>query len=465
MPPQPDSRAALALGLVAAALFVQAYDIAAIGVALGNIGTSFAVGIGTTQWVVNALSLGYGVTIVIGGRMADVFGPNRVLAIGMVVIAIGALVGAAAPGVAWLIGGRAVEGVGAGLSWPAGLSFAYSCTTEDRAASITGIFVAAIAVGNAVGPIIGGLLVDTLGWRSLLLVEVPVALTVVVPIVTRFGMPSRARRTPPRIDYGGATLLGAALVALLIGLDRAGSGESIGFVLCGVAGLALLGFVVQERRAGNAAIVTRDVISRGDFMFACLAILTVAPAFWVGLVYIPVLAERGLKFSAGLTGVAMLPMMATFTMTSLAAGRWHARHGSRRLMAFGAGSICIGALTLTLLPDAPRYPQVAVGIILLGLGIGTFFPAVTTRAAMSVSGARRGVATGLLYTAEIIGGAIGLAIATVIFTNSPTSPAAAAPVGIHGIQGVFLLVAVAAAASALISFKSLGATPEHELAT
>lgn len=131
-------------------------------------------------------------------------------------------------------------------------------------------------------------------------------------------------------------------------------------------------------------------------------------------------------------------------------------------MSTGAGSICIGALTLTLLPDTPSYPQIAIGTTLLGLGIGTFFPAVTTRAAMSVSSARRGVATGLLYTAEIIGGAIGLTIATVIFTNSPTSPANAEPAGIHGFQNVFLLVAVTAAASALISITSLSAAPERE---
>lgn len=450
----------LGLTVVGLAFFVQAYDLGGIGVALRSVGAHFHVGIETTQWVVNAVSLGYAIAILIGGRAADLFGAGRVLAAGMACVTIGSLLGAAAPSIGWLITGRAIEGVGVGLAWPAGLSFAYSLVSVERAARVTGIFVAAIAAGNALGPIIGGLLVDALGWRWLLLVEAPPALAVVVLLVLRLD-----RAVPPGtradrgVDYAGASLLGAGLLALLVGLTRVGDADRTGILLCAIAAAAFAGFVLVERRAGETALAPPDVLARRGFVLVCVAIFAIAPAFWTSLVYVPLLAERTLGLSAGVTGLAMLPMMGAFFASSLGAGRWYARHGPRRLMGTGALTICAGSVILAGIPAAPSYAQIALGTAALGLGIGMFFPAVTTAAVLLVSPARRGVATGLLYTAEIIGGSIGLAVATALFTQASPPHTSAAVATAEGVRRVFLLVALSAAASAVISTWAVRSDP------
>lgn len=462
MRPDRSSGAVLGLVVVAAAFFVQAYDVAGVGVALRSVGDQFHVGVETTQWVVNALSLGYGIAILAGGRAADVFGAGRVLVVGMIFVTVGSLLGTIAPSIGWLISGRAIEGLGAGLAWPAGLSFAYGLLSTERAAGITGLFIAAIAMGNALGPVIGGLLVDGFGWRWVLFVEVLPSVAVVVLLILRFDLAAPSRPSAETgVDYAGALLLGAALLSLLVGLTRISEGDDLGIVLCAAATGGFARFLVVERRAGTGALAPRDVVAQRGFVLICVAIGMISPAFWVSLVYVPLLAERTLGLSTGLTGVSMLPMMCAFFGVSLGAGRWYARHGPRRLMALGALSICAGAVIMALIPDAPSYVQVALGTALVGLGIGTFFPAVTTAAVKLVAASRRGVATGLLYTAEIIGGSIGLAVATALFTQATPHGVSLAAATAAGVRRAFLLVALTAGISAFISIRALGANRER----
>jgi hypothetical protein len=286
--------------------------------------------------------------------------------------------------------------------------------------------------------------------------NIPISLAAVVLVVRAHARNPHTvgSETGWSLDYAGAALLGLTLVALLIALDRTGRGDGGALLLYGIATLAFAGFVAIERRGGGASLVPPELLRQRNFLFACLAIATIAPAFWTGLVYLPLLAQRGLGYSAALTGVAMLPMMLTFMGTSFASGGWYAALGPRLLSSIGAGSIAAGAVVLTLMQDPPSYLQLALGMAALGAGIGVFFPTLTTLAALSVQMSLRGVAMGVLYTAEIIGGAIGLAAATAIFSQSDSGSAAL----VDSFGHVFLLVAITAAISFAISL-TLVATP------
>ena len=456
---------AVTLGLVAAALtfFIQAYDVAGMSLALDRIGADFGRGIDTTQWVVNALALGYALAIVLGGRLSDLFGPGRLLAVGLCVFALGSAISAAAPTVAVLITGRAVAGIGVGVMWPAGLAFAYALVSPARAAFVGGMCVGAIAAGNAIGPIIGGLLVDGPGWRWVLIINIPVSLAAVVLVVRAHARNPHTvdRETGWGLDYAGAALLGLTLVALLIALDRTGKGEGGALLLYALSAFAFAAFVAVERRGGGISLVPPELLRQRNFLFACLAITTIAPAFWTSLVYLPLLAQQGLGYSAALTGVAMLPMMLTFMGTSFASGHWYAALGPRLLASIGAGSIAAGGVVLTLMQDPPSYLQLALGMAALGAGIGVFFPTLTTVAALSVQTRLRGVAMGVLYTGEVIGGAIGLAAATAIFSQSDSGSAEL----VDSFGHVFLLVAITAAISLVISLTLIASPAANPDAT
>ncbi len=449
-------------GLVAAALafFIQAYDVAGMGLALNQIGNDLHRGIDMTQWVVNALALGYAVTIVLAGRLADMFGAGRLLAAGLCVFALGSGISAIAPNIELLIAGRAVSGIGVGVMWPAGLAFAYMLVSPARAAVVGGMCVGAIAAGNAVGPILAGLLVDGPGWRWVLVVNIPASIAAVL-----FVLRARAVNPEPRgeggsqqLDYAGAAMLGFSLVALLVALDRTGGEHGEGLVFYAGAAIASVAFIAVERGRGAHSLVPPGLFRQRSFLFSCLAIAAIAPAFWASLVYLPLLAQRGLGYSATLAGVAMLPTMLTFMVASFLSGGWYAALGPKRLISIGAGAIAVGAVVLALMQHPPAYLQLAVGMALMGFGIGVFFSSLTTVAALSVEMSLRGVAMGVLYTAEVIGGAIGLAAATAIFSRSDTQATSAL---VDSFRHVFMLVAITAVVGLVISL-TLVAAPDGE---
>jgi MFS family permease len=460
---RPGSTAAT-IGLVAVALafFIQAYDVAGMGLALNRIGDDLHRGIETTQWVVNALALGYAVTIVLGGRLSDMFGAGPLLATGLCVFALGSSISATAPNIELLIAGRAVSGLGVGIMWPAGLAFAYMLVSSARAAVVGGMCVGAIAAGNAAGPILAGLLVDGPGWRWVLVVNIPVSLAAVWFVLRARALnpESRVEEGSRHLNYAGAAMLGLSLVALLVALDHTGGEHGGALVFYAAAAAALVAFIAVERGRGPGSLVPPELFRQRNFLFSCLAIAAIAPAFWTSLVYLPLLAQRGLGYSATLAGVAMLPMMLPFMIASFLSGGWYAALGAKLLLSIGAGAIAAGAVVLTLTQHPPAYLQLAVGMASIGLGIGVFFSSLTTVAALSVRTSLRGVAMGVLYTAEIIGGAIGLAAATAIFSRSDTGATASSAL-VDSFRHVFMLVAITAVVGLAISL-TLVTAPESE---
>ena len=211
----------MALVAMSLAVFVVANDFTALSVALPTIERQFNADVSTVQWVINAYALVFGVLIVTGGRLADMFGRKRMFFVGAGIFAVFSVLGGLAPDVGWLIAARALMGIGGALMWPATLGMTYALLPESKAGLAGGLIVGVAGIGNAVGPLIGGALTDLASWRWVLLINLPIA-AIACFVTWREVRRPRGRLERGRIDYWGITTLSLGLTALLVALDQGG---------------------------------------------------------------------------------------------------------------------------------------------------------------------------------------------------------------------------------------------------
>jgi MFS family permease len=191
--------ALVAMGL---GVLVIANDFTALNVALPAIEQDFDVDVGTAQWVINAYALTFGMVIVTGGRLADIFGRRRIFFVGSAIFAAFSLLGGAAQDIGWLIATRVGMGIGGALMWPAVLGMTFAALPASRAGLAGGIILGVAGIGNALGPLLGGLLTDELSWRWIFFLNVPIAALAVAVTAAKVHQPAPGAQER-RIDYGG----------------------------------------------------------------------------------------------------------------------------------------------------------------------------------------------------------------------------------------------------------------------
>jgi EmrB/QacA subfamily drug resistance transporter len=433
------------------AVVVIANDFTAVNVALPTMEGDFHTNINTIQWVINAYALTFGVMIVTGGRLADMFGRRRAFFVGSAIFASMSALGGAAPTEAWLIAARVAMGVGGALMWPAILGMTYEILPEEKAGLAGGIIIGAAGLGNAVGPLLGGVLTEELSWRWIFFLNVPIA-AFAVGVTYRLVHVSEPESGDRRIDYAGIATLSLGLVALLIGLDQVtdwGWGDPRVLGLLAVAAVSLVAFAPIERRAGAHALVPREVMRNESFTASCVAVLFMAATFFASLLYLPQFMEKQLGYSALESGVGMLPFLAVFALASFAAGPLYDRVGPKRLAVVGAACIGLGALLFSFLGEDSGYGSLIPGMVILGIGAGSFVPTATTAGVTSVDESHAGLAGGIVYMFQIAGGSIGLGLTTTVFSS-------AVPPFIDGIQAGFRLDAALSVLGMLIALAFVG---------
>lgn len=430
---------------MAVAVVVIANDFSAINVALPTMEKDFDTGVNTIQWVVNAYALTFGVMIVTGGRLADMFGRRRAFFLGTAIFASMSALGGAAQTEAWLIASRVVMGIGGALMWPAILGMTYELLPEDRAGLAGGVIIGAAGLGNAMGPLIGGVLTDALSWRWIFFLNVPVSVfaVAVTYFLVRIPEPDAGRQ---RIDYAGIAALSIGLVSLLIALDQVddwGWGDPKVIGLLALAALLVIAFLPIERRAGRHALVPSEVMRNESFRASCLAILFMSATFFAALLYLPQFMEKQLGYSPLEAGVGMLPFLATFALVSFVAGPLYERVGAKRLSTFGAACITVAPFLFSQVDVDSGYDSLIVGMVVLGVGIGSFYPTATTAGVTSVDESQTSLAGGIVYMFQIAGGSIGLGLTTAVFSSE-------VPPFADGIQAAFRLDAALSAIGFLI---------------
>ena len=406
------------------AVVVIANDFSAINVALPTMEQDFDTNVNTIQWVVNAYALTFGVLIVTGGRLADMFGRRNAFFLGTAIFASMSALGGVAQTETWLIGARVLMGIGGALMWPAILGMTYELLPEKKAGLAGGIIIGAAGLGNAIGPLIGGVLTQELSWRWIFFLNVPIAVFAVG--VTWFLVHVREPDSGERqIDYTGIAAISVGLVSLLIALDQVadwGWTDPRVLGLLVLAAAMLIAFGPLERRAGTHALVPKEVMRNESFTASCIAILFMSATFFASLLYLPQFMEKQLGYSPLEAGVGMLPFLATFALVSFVAGPLYNRLGAKTLAVFGAACITLAPFLFSQVDAGSGYDSLVVGMLVLGLGVGSFYPTATTAGVTSVDESQTSLA----------GGSIGLGLTTTVFSG-------AVPPFVDGIQAAFRL--------------------------
>ena len=409
--------ALVAMGL---GVFVIANDFTALNVALPSIESDLNADVGSVQWVINAYALVFGMAIVSGGRLADMFGRRKIFFIGSVLFALFSAIGAAAPDLGVLIAARVGMGVGGALMWPAILGMTFAALPESKAGLAGGLILGVAGIGNAIGPLLGGALTEALDWRWIFILNVPIAAFAM--FVTWRNVHQEQELADERIDYAGMATISGGLVLLLLALDQAvdwgwGDPRVVGMLVLAV--VLMISFVFIERRAGDRALIPPDIIANSRFRAACLTVLLLSAVFFSTVLYVPQFFEKILDYSTVEAGLAMLPMLASFAVMSFIAGPLYNRVGMRAVVCSGTAMIALGTILLALLidPDAGFW-SLFPGLLALGIGCGLFYPSITTAAVTALDAARASLAGGIVYMFQIAGGAVGLGISTAIFTST-----------------------------------------------
>jgi EmrB/QacA subfamily drug resistance transporter len=383
-----------------------------VNVATNRIGQDFHAGFTALQWVLNAYMLTLASLILLGGSLGDRLGRKRIFLLGTVWFAAASLACALAPNVQLLIAARALQGIGGALMTPGSLAIiSASFAAGDRAKAV-GAWSGLSGVSTAIGPLLGGWLVQDYSWRWAFAINVPLAVGVLV-LGVRHMPETRATQHPPHLDVAGTVLVAGALAALAYGTTRAGvAGWSALAVSCTVAGAVLAAvFVIVERRSKEPLVpltLFRDRTFAGTNVMTLLTYAALSTSLFLLVLTLQVSAHYG-PLAAGLS---TLPITVLLLMLSARSAALADRIGPRLQLIGGPALAAIGLL-LTLRIDAThRYYPVYVlpGVVVFGLGLSALVAPLTATVMSSAPVDDVGIASGINNAISRIGGLLAVAV-------------------------------------------------------
>ncbi|HKG04696.1 MAG TPA: MFS transporter [Conexibacter sp.] len=414
-----DPRRWKALAVLAVAQFMVVLDASIVNVALPSIQTDLHFSENGLQWVVNAYTLMFGGFLLLGGRAADLFGRRRVFMIGLIVFSVASLVGGFATSSGWLIVARGVQGLGAAIVSPAALSIVTTTFTEGAERNkALGIWGALAGAGGAVGVLMGGMLTEWAGWEWVLFVNVPIGVAAAA-LAPRFVRESRTHERTS-LDIAGAVSVTAGLVVLVYALVDAtdagwGSLQTIGLLALAVA--LILSFVVIELRTKHPIMPLTIFRNRSVASADAVALLVGASLFSM-FFFISLYLQQVLDFSALKAGLSYLPLAISIILSAGIASQLVTRVGSKPVLASGLAFTTVGLLLFTQISaDGSYVGDVLVPSVIVAIGLGLSFVSLTITAVSGVSHGEAGLASGLLNTAQQVGGALGLAVLSSVATS------------------------------------------------
>ena len=425
------------LALLCVAQFVVVLDATIVAIALPAIGDALDLGPAGLAWVVTAYTLVFGGCLLSAGRLADRAGRRRVFTAGLLLFAVASLACGLAPGGAILLGGRALQGLGAALVAPSALALLTATHSEGPARGrALAWWTAAAAGGGASGWVLGGLLSGLLDWRWVFLVNVPVCLA--AALAAPRVLPERRDPSPAPPDLPGALLATAGLAALVLALTAGAPAALL------PAAVALALFVAVERRAPDPlvplAAFRRPKVATPNLVALVLTGTTTPPMLLCTLH-----AQDILGLDPVQAGLLFPPFNLAVIAGSLGGPRVARRLGRTGAMAAGLAGIAAGALALRgISADAIALPVLIAGFALMGGGLGIASVASTALGTEALDTTRQGVASGLISTSAQVGTALGLAVIV------PLAAAGAATAEAH-VDGYRFGFTVAAAIAAAVA--------------
>ncbi|HEY6277757.1 MAG TPA: MFS transporter [Streptosporangiaceae bacterium] len=410
-----DRRWLLRLALVLA-VFVNNANFSATTVALPSIQHSLGLGFSGLQWTMTSYLLTYSACMLPGGRLSDVIGIRPVLLGGIAVYLAAMLIVASAASLPVLLAGRGLQGVAAAMITPTTTSAARTRFSGAAQTATIGLIVGMSAIGQAIGPLLGGALDQGIGWRAVFIVNVP--LLAMAAVLTLATMPPGHRPAGPAgIDAAGAAMFAVALALLTIALTAsenygAGNLAVVGGLAAAVGVLAAF-FVHVSRRPD--ALVDAGLLRSRTFAVTTAVGFTMTFTLASVLFFEALYLERVRGYGTLSTGLLFLPMTALFGVLSTQAARIERRFGRRLPAVSGLATACAGCLVLALGPSSAPATAPPAGLFLIGLGLGVSWAQVTSIGLRAAPANQAGQAAGVLFTARWVGGTLGIAVLGLVY--------------------------------------------------
>ena len=412
-------RRSVVLATCCLSVFMAGLDVTIVNVALPSIQHALHASVSGLQWTIDAYTLVIACLLMLSGSLADRFGRRRVFQIGLGAFSLGSLLCSLAPSLGWLIAFRGLQAVGGSMLNPVAMSIIAN-TFTDRAgrAKAIGMWGSVAGLSLASGPVLGGLLVSGIGWRSIFWINVPVGL-IAIALTQRFVPESRAEQ-PRRLDPPGQLVVIALLGCLTAGIiegPRSGWGSAPIVALFAVAVLAAIVLVVLESRRREPLVDMRYFRSApfsGAALIGVVALATLGGFLFLNTLYLQ--DVRG--YSALHAGLLTIPMAAMLGVFSTVSGRLVASRGPRLALIMSGGLIAVGAILLIGLSAHTAVWYLIVAYLVYGAGAGLVSAPITNTALSGMPRDQAGVAGAIASTCRQTGAALGVAVTGAIIATS-----------------------------------------------
>lgn len=407
----------LALAALASSILLASLGISVTTVALPTLASAFSVSVQQVQWVVLAYLLSLTVAIVSAGRMGDLYGSRRVLLYGLVLFTMASAVCAAAPNLGWLVAGRVAQGLAAAVLMALPMSLAKGLVAKERMGGAMGLLGAMSAIGTALGPSLGGGLIDILGWRSAFVLLLVCGLGVMAIVLMGIPKESRQATTTVRMDWVGSLWLCLALLFFALSATGGKVGLAVPvWMLLGATAISLAAFVGTEMRATHPLVPVNLLGSRP--LAASLTMnLVVGAVMMSTLVVGPFYLAFGLGLSELAMGMAMAVGPAAAALSGVPAGRLTDRFGTDRALLAGLMLSTGGLICLALLPGRVGVPGYVMALVLITPGFQLFLAANNTATMAEAADAQRGMVSGLLGLSRNLGFMTGASLMPLLFAS------------------------------------------------
>lgn len=443
------------LAAVAVGLFMIMLDNTVVNVALPSIERDLRISIAELEWIVTAYALTFAALLVTGGKLADLYGRRRIFVAGLAVFTLSSLACGLAPSAGFLIGARAVQGIGAALMSPATLSIITATFPPRERGQAIGIWAGVSALALALGPLCGGLIVDTIDWSWIFFVNVPVGAAGIV--ASRLFIPeSRDTSLEQSVDLPGLLTSGLGLLAVsyaLIEGNRHGwaSAEIVGLFVA--AAVLLVAFVVVERRR-RLPMLDLSLFRIGAFAGANVVAMLVSLGMFGVFFFVSLYVQNILGYSPTKAGAIFLPMTLLIIVVAPIAGRTSDRIGSRWLMGGGMTIVGVSLLLYQRVGVHSDFWTLLPAMLLGGVGMAMTMSPMTSAAMGAVPVDKAGVGSGVLNSFRQVGGSLGIALMGAIlasYIHHPARTAAGAQDYVNGLHAALLVSAGITFAAALVA--------------
>ena len=405
------------------AMFVSALNQALVSTATPQILADLG-GFDLLSWVFTVYMLSSTIVVPIVGKLSDIFGRRLFLLSGIAVFMVGSALSGASQSMPELIAARALQGFGGGAIFACVFAVLGDLFPPAERGKYIGLFTGTFTLASLIGPTVGGILTDTVGWRWCFFLNVPVGAVALGFIWTN--LPAHIRTAPrPRIDFLGAALLSGTTIALLLGL--AWSQEEYGWTaattigLFVAAGALLVAFILQERHHPEA-IFPPHVFRNREFVLCNITVFLLGAAGFGAIQYLPTFVQTALGASATASGLVTTPQSIALLVSSIIGGQLLARTGRYRKMLIGGGILILTATILLSTLTANTSPwAIAVYMAIYGLGFGFVMPLMSVIIQNAVSHQYMGVATSARQFFMQIGNVLGAAVFGVVLASAYTS--------------------------------------------